>query len=878
MDFDSWVHDLRGVLQEQEPPITLNDGHWKVANRRALWQTLGSRIFDAHLDELKACAIEILSEIDPQFELPAEERYAASIHGKVLKHSLDLRQGMAETLALLGNHGDALTNCSRNKAETIAILSIRGIFENADWRLWGSLNNLLPTLAEAAPGEFLTSVENALGQTPCPFDELFAQENSGVFGNNYMTGLLWGLESLSWNDEYLVRVSIILAELATHDPGGNWTNRPSNSLTTILLPWFPQTRAPIDKRIVCIKAIRNDFPDIAWKLLLSLLPNQHQTSSGAHKPQWHNPLPKDWKPVVTKKEYWEQITSYAEIAVEMAFENLDKLRELVSNLDNLPKPSFDDLLNHLSSKEIRDLSEKERLPIWTSLTDFSSKHRRFSEAKWALEPEIVERIEKVANGLAPESPEGLYKRLFSNRDLDLYNEHRNWEEQRKKLDEKRRQAIQTILDTSGSQGILDFVDIVDSPGKVGFALGYIADENIDTLLLPEYLDAKNNSDQQFVGAFIWSRYQNQGWQWVDALDKNHWTIDQARQLLIYLPFEKETWNRVNKWLVDFENSYWEKVPVNPYQSEDDLLTAVDKLLEVSRPQAAIDCLHSRLFNKLPLDSDRTVRALLEAVSTKEIGNNMDTYQITELIKALQDDTQISQDDLFKVEWAYLPLLERSNKSEPKILESRLATEPEFFCEIIQLIYRSKNEDKEEEEVDESKKTIATNAWRLLHEWQKPPGLQEDGSFSVKKFEMWLKKVKQICIKTGHFEVAMISVGEVLFYCPVDPQGLWIVQAVAKALNARDAGEMRDGFRTEVYNSRGVHGIDPNGKPERELAEQWRQKADDIENVGFARFATTLRELADSYDREAERIITEHKIDTESYNDDENKNKNEEANE
>ena len=110
---------------------------------------------------------------------------------------------------------------------------------------------------------------------------------------------------------------------------------------------------------------------------------------------------------------------------------------------------------------------------------------------------------------------------------------------------------------------------------------------------------------------------------------------------------------------------------------------------------------------------------------------------------------------------------------------------------------------------------------------------------------------------------MIAVGEVLFYCPVDPQGLWIVQAVAKALNARDADEMRNGFRTEVYNSRGVHGIDPNGKPECELAEQWRQKADDLENAGFARFATTLRELAESYDREAERIIADYKNETKS---------------
>ena len=190
----------------------------------------------------------------------AEERFAASIHGKVLKHSADLRQGMTETLALLGIYGDKLTNCSQHKPESIAALIVREIFERAEWQLWGSLNNLLPTLAEAAPGEFLSSIESALQQTPCPFDDLFAQEGNGISGQNYMTGLLWALESLAWSEEHLVRVAVILAELASHDPGGNWANRPANSLSTILLPWYPQTLAQIDKRITTIKAIRTDLP------------------------------------------------------------------------------------------------------------------------------------------------------------------------------------------------------------------------------------------------------------------------------------------------------------------------------------------------------------------------------------------------------------------------------------------------------------------------------------------------------------------------------------------------------------------------------------------------------------------------------------------
>ena len=858
MDFNSWVAILREVLQERDKPLALRNGHWEVIDRKALWNALGSRIFDTHLDQFKDCSVEVLAELDPQFELSPEERYAASIHGKVLKYSSDLRQGMAETLALLGNRGAILQNCSQRKPESIAILAIRNIFEQASWQLWGSLNNLLPTLAEAAPGEFLNSVEKALQQKPCPFDELFAQEGKGIIGRNYMTGLLWALEGLSWSEEHFVRVAVILAELASHDPGGNWSNRPANSLITILLPWHPQTLAPIDKRITSIKAISTDFPDVAWEVLLSLLPKQHQTSFGIYKPRWHNIISEDWEPKVTDEEYWDQVTGYAELAVEMARRDLAKLKELVKNLDNLPEPSFDAVLEYLSSEAITELSENQRLPIWTNLTEFARKHRRFSDAKWALDDENVSKIEATATRLAPSSPEGLYCRLFSNKEFDLFDKKGGWEEQRKKLDEMRQQAIQEILNTKGLKGVIVFVDKVESPNQVGWALGVIADNDIDHDLIPNYLDVENITYRQFTASFVWSRYQRQGWQWVDGLDRTNWSLMQNCQLLMYLPFEVATWNRASEWLGNYENTYWQKVPANPYQSDSDLLFAIDKLLEVSRPQAAIACLYSRLHNKLPLDIKRTVRALLEAVSITDSATSLDSYDITELIMALQDDSKTDQNDLFRVEWAYLPLLERHSGAEPKLLEKRLATQPEFFCEVIRLVYRSKNEEKRDEAPDERRKTIASNAWRLLHEWRRPPGLNEDGRFSSEDFEAWLQSVKRQCKESGHLEVAMIKVGEALLYCPSDPQGLWIDQAAARALNARDAEEMRRGFRTKVFNSRGAHWVDPAGKPERELAIQWREKAHAVEDAGYARFAAILRELAESYDREAERIIEEHK--------------------
>ena len=53
------------------------------------------------------------------------------------------------------------------------------------------------------------------------------------------------------------------------------------------------------------------------------------------------------------------------------------------------------------------------------------------------------------------------------------------------------------------------------------------------------------------------------------------------------------------------------------------------------------------------------------------------------------------------------------------------------------------------------------------------------------------------------------------------------------------------------NMRGVHGFSA-GKEEREFAAGYRKKAEALDQHGFSRFATAMRELAESYERDAER--------------------------
>jgi len=858
ISYDEWLRKAREILHAPDSPLSVRNGVWKVANRIELWSILGSRILDQNLDLFKSLTISVLKEPDPVFELPAEERYAANIYGKVLHFSPMLRQGIAEGMAILGSQPEACINCSQGKAEACSNVAIREILNEADWVLWGSLNGLLPTLAEAAPAKFLDAVEKAMHQTPCAFDELFSQEGNGVTGGNYLTGLLWALEGIAWDEQHLVRVCAVLAELSSHDPGGKWSNRPSNSLSTILLPWLPRTLASIEKRQVAVKVIIKEWPDIAWNLLVRLLPGQQQTSFGTHKPSWRRTIPDDWENEVTNQEYWQQTLFYAELAVASAGEDIGRLIELIDHFDHLPAPASEQLLEVLSSKPIIGLHEEKRVLIWEHLNQLSNKHRRYSDAKWALPDNLINSIENVAEQLAPTNPFNLYQHLFSNQDFDLYDENGDWEEQQKKIEARRESAISEIFRLNGAEGVMRFVDNVSAPNKVGSVLGTFSNDVFETILLPHFLDTTENKHKALVSAFIWKRFWLKGWEWCDNLSKSDWTPKQLGQFLAYLPFSGETWGRASQYLQAFESEYWTRTDANAYQSEGELAGAIDKLIEHGRPHAAIHCLYRMHQNKQPIDANQCVRALLAALSTDESSSNMDTYHITTLIKYLQTKSDVDQDDLFSVEWAYIPLLDGHRGTVPQLLENRMATDPEFFCEIIRLIFRSEKEDASASEPTEQSKAIARNAWRLLDKWETPPGSQQNGSFSADNFTKWLEKVKEYATESDHLEIALSKIGEVLINAPSDPDGLWINRAIASALNDRDAESMREGYRRGTYNSRGAHWVDPTGQAERKLADTFRTKAEAVEDAGYQRFAVTLRVLADGYDREAERVISDQK--------------------
>ena len=863
-NYGEWVTKIRSAIASKpSTPLYFRDGKWKLISRYEGWFALGGLLSDSDLDQFQKVAIDLLKQKDQKFELDKDKRYAAQIYGKVFPYSKSLQVGIADTIALLGSHPEALTHCSSNKAEAVAKTIIREVFSNVDWQLWATLNGVIPLLAEAAPNEFLTVLENELTKDNSSLDDLFKQEGDGITGGIYTTGILWGLETLAWDSNFLSRVTLCLGQMAARDPGGQWSNRPSNSLRNIFLPWFPQTTATMEKRFLAVKSLLKESPTVGWKLILELLPDTYSSSSGGRKPAWRSSIPDDWKQETAHSDYWEQTTKYSELAIEVAKGHKTKLAELIEYLDGLPEAFHKVFLAYLGSPDFAQIPESDRSEVWDALMNVVGKHRRFSDTDWALPKEAIDAIAEVADIIAPSSPEFLYKRRFANRMYDeLDDEKDSYENQMSALAKKQDSAALAIYSSGGINKIKDFITKVEMPYNVGRALGTVGPDEIDEQMLPKDLDNADRTVMSFISSFIANRFDRKGWTWIDGIISKEWSTEQVAKLLAYLPFTYDTWIKAEKLLGQNEELYWKKAFVSPYAEKNNLAFGINKLIEYGRPKAAIDCLYPKALNKEAIDEALASRALIAGLSSDEPANSMDGHHIVQVIKAIQNNPNTNKDDLFKIELGYLRLLDRSDDASPIVLEKRLAEDSDFFCEVIQLVFRSRNEPekKEVKESNKNKEAFTTNCYQLLYHWQFLPGTLDDDSFDSSKFNEWLKAVKEKTKESGHFEVAMTFVGHVLFHAPADKvSGLWINEAVAEALNATDAQDMRDGFSTTAYNSRGVF-YGSSGKQEAIISEAYLQQAVALEDKGYIRFATTLRNLSESYKKHSEAAAQEDEFD------------------
>lgn len=843
---DVWLVSIRSMKARYNIPLVNRDGHWSIPDRSNFWAKTKDLVHTNHIVRFAELALEILSEVSPRFELSVDRRWFYINEDKSM-FSIAIREGVANTIALLKTQSK---NIDLDHIDINSITSIvLKLFSSSSWKLWASLGGLVSILAEADSDIFLGELIKHLSQESPFLIKLFEEEVGIIVGNNYISAILLALESLAWIPKLLDRVVIVLGKLNELDPGTSRGNTPLKSLVKILLPWSPQTTALTEDRYAAVDKLVICCPETAWNTLLKLLPGVTTQSSDTLKPKWLGSM-LDYDTDLDNVDDLHQEDKYANIAVKLAIDSFDRTLVMIDYIPSLTSTSFGCFCEYLQSNAISELNNKEKELIWTRLNALILKHLRFLKTNWAMSIDQIKILQSIADRFKANDSMVEFKFLFNSDDFDLYEEAGTYEQQVELLDNKRRDAIISIISTGGLNCVLQFAKEVNAPRLVGKFVAEANSDINDEVLLPAYLVSSNATYKAFAQGYVKAKFDEAHWPWVQSMINDVWKFEERSAFLTCLPFSRETWKYVEKWLCHKEHLYWKEVS-SWICEQDDIAYAVDHLLKYERAADAVRCLY---FQKIP-DYQRIVIALHAAVN---VADNIDSYKIGELVKRLQQSNTINVDDLFRIEWTYLPILQ-SLDIVPIYLESTLASKADFFCELIMHIYKSsKNSEKHEVADTSESQRKAETIYRLLMNWRTPPGstVLNDKKFSFSALNEWLIEVVNIASRSGHLEVALSHVGEVFIYIPEDTD-LFINLQVAKILDSSDQSydSMRRGYARGIYNSRGVHDVDPSGKAEQELAAKWMNRANALESRGLLLFSSELRKLAKTYEIEAEEIIT-----------------------
>ena len=868
--YDQIEDDLRQLVAGPEDPLLwLLDERWHVVSPMDAWLLLGPQITKSDIEAFRTLALKVLLEPDPILDLPPDRRWRANLDGVQREYSFDLRRGVARSLALMG----ALETGEGSASKALAAFArsfVHQVLEKANSddtsRTWLTLAPHLSLLAEAAPDVFLSALVKALEEGKPLRVDLFQDSERGEFGtprSSPHTDVLWALENLAWSPQHFDGVVSVLATLTDLDPGGEWSNRPDATLTSLFTPWHPNTSATAEQRLAILNRLRQRNPEVAWNLLVSILPSNHGVQMVHSGPEY-----REWKrgePVVTNTEYRNVLQFVNQALLEDVGRDADRWVTLIDDLDHLFTDYRRQVRDQLQAFIAEAPTEGEQVRVWKALRNLTSHHREYSDATWALPEQELDELDELIKQLAPASPLERHAWLFDDGVVTLGDQSRrdDYGAYDAAVDERRAEAVRDIVEAGGIETLMSFLERVKVPAYVGAALAGAYGRTYDDLLR-EDLDAAEAPRADFAFSYFGARFRTEGWDWVDAYIDTHSELSAGAvaRLLRATWDPPEAMSRVERIGGDVAAEYWKNFMYFGLGQEfAQVSTVARRLIDFGRGAAALDLL--ALYARKSDSSDgyaelvaEAFEALMSAPDDPEL-KRLSDYDVQTLLKLLAEhrDT-LGADRIVKIEWFFLPML--GYDPHAPNLHRHLCESPDFFAQMVSLTFRAEKE--EPKELDDQRKHAAENAYRLLSSWSGFPGRDSEGNLDPAALRAWVSRAREILEELGRRTIGDQQIGQALVSVPAGVDGFWPAETVRDLLEELDSDDVDKGLEIAIYNSRGVtsRSLDEGGRQEWNLVKKHREAADASLNK-WPRIARIHRDIAASYEREAQREDAEAEL-------------------
>ena len=587
-------------------------------------------------------------------------------------------------------------------------------------------------------------------------------------------------------------------------------------------------------------------------MLLAILPKQHDIALPAHAPRW-----RDWKDSrresIPFEEYHQARAAVVTRFLDDVSANGKRWSDVLQVLGDLP---HDQIVSALENAPLDDFAEEDRTMVWRALRSVISKHRSFADADWAVEADIMDRLERVYESFTPHDPVQRVAWLFAQRPDLLQGGQRERESYLQEVQDAQVNAIRTVLmPLGGLAELLHLAHLVERPEVVGqiIALTTSAASENERAILLDLLDAPDTANRRLARAYATQRFDLGGWQWARPVLENaaqEWSPEKRAALLWALPFVPETWDWAKRYGEDTERTYWRGAPLIWINDPAAVERAARLLVQYERPDHAIHLLGMLLQGAAPrINPELVVGALEQFVHQGDLnhwGGLAD--EVATLLDYLATSGTVDISRLAQLEWSYLPLLRALGRSAG-VLSRELTQNPAFFMEVLCAVFHA--HDEEPHEATDEQKAAAMLGYQLLDSWQRPPGYRYDGTVDEEALNAWVDTARSLAAAHRREKIADQQIGRVVSCIPVDPDGLWPHRSVRTLVERIASHDLETGVEIGLHNNRGVtmRGFSDGGAQERALQTQYLDYAQHL-NADWPRTAALLRRIARSFAEEA----------------------------
>ena len=858
---DYLIHLNKWKNYEESPLIQIGQT-WRLTSPLDLWTNLSQYLTPKDFQLLNECFSFAFESGNPLIE-PKDSTDLINIYNKNRVFSNWSREGLTQSLILIGWIGEGINLANLPSPQNWVDKIIHDLLNTASGERWISIDHELPLIAEASPQSFIRAVNESLNRVHPEILDMFKEVDGFLYSGSNHTGLLWALEGLAWLPEYLKEISLILLKLSRLDPGGKIMNRPINSIVEIFKPWHYQTLASYVERMEVLKYITEKERETGWTLLIRMLPEHHGIGHPTQKMRWRI-FDKNTNPNYTYHEIWKTHSYVIERLIILFDNDENKFSQLINASVNLSpkdrKRVFDWANIHYA--EVQQI----KYSTWETIRKILNHHRSHSKTDWALPESELLQYESLYEKLEPSDVINKYVWLFNDHwpafpeGFRFGEDTKGYEEQQIKINKKRIEVVKIFLTEVGLEKTIELRKVVKESWCLGEALSEVLTDQKQIILVCQCLyDDKDTI--RFVHGFIYQKWKNEGLEWIISLlatlKQKNFSSKALQNLLLPLYQSKQLWDLVSELGKDIQNEYWQNVNPTFFNIPDDeKIFGIKMLIKYKRFFSAIE-ICSHFPDTIPTGILVELLTNSATISANE-PIRYEGYSIERIFKTLDSRSDLPNHTLITLEWLYLPLLNSYGITRnPKNLEEELAKNPDFFVEVLSLVYKAENNEKSEEGNDtipeESIKNRASQAYLLLHSWKKIPGMQSDYSIDEHILKDWIYNARKLAKENNRLDVADMHIGQVLAQFPEDNQ-LWPSEIIFKVIEELNSDSLNNNYSTAMFNKRGssTRGPFDGGTIEREHASYFEKLANDFK-VNYPIVSDIFRKLSKGYLRDAKRM-------------------------